>query len=387
MSVKNARMSWTFLWVVVYLALSVPAAAVDDHFVGVFSPLNGSVPTEEIIPDVPIDAIPPLVEPAFLPAAATVVVKDNDLVLGVVINGEAFAYPNKIMNFHEIVEHEVGGRPIIATFCPLTNSGVILQGGDISFGNTGALFNNNVVMYDLETRSFWSQMALGCIFGERAGEHLQTLPGVQATWGAWKALYPDTQILSEETGFARNYANDPFVIFGYSENEDIFFVQEPPIDRRLHPKAMVYGLAVNGKARAYPYELLAETNVVNDHFGEDVLIVYHPEGQMPLGYVRRFGDTTYHFSAVDTDDKGFPLLVDAETGSTWNVLGVAIDGPLAGQQLTPIASYSAYWFGWASFWEGTDIWDGSSIAPPPMDTAVEVQSWGQVKAEATTSGQ
>jgi len=165
---------------------------------------------------------------------------------------------------------------------------------------------------------------------------LQTLPGVQATWGAWKALYPHTQILSEETGFARNYANDPFVIFGYSENEDIFFVQAPPIDRRMHPKAMVYGLAINGKARAYPYELLAETNVVNDHFGEDVLIVYHPEGQMPLGYVRRLGDTTYHFSAVGTDDKGFPLLADAETGSTWNVLGMAIDGPLPASNCRPL---------------------------------------------------
>ncbi len=274
----------------------------------------------------------------------------------------------------------------IATFCPLTNSGVILEGGEISFGNTGALYNNNVVMYDRESRSFWSQMALGCIFGDRAGEHLKALPGVQTTWGVWKALHPETEILSEDTGYARNYAQDPFVDFGYTANSDIFFIQSPPIDQRMHPKNMVYGLAIDGNARAYPYELLAQTGVVNDRFGGvDMLVVYDVEGQMPLGYLRQVGDLIHHFSAAGEDEKGFPLMVDFETGSTWNILGAAVDGPLEGRQLTPIAAYSAYWFGWSSFWQDTEIWDGGNISPPP--TGVEARSWGGLKAIRSTSGQ
>ena len=385
MSIRNARTIRVFPLATALMVASALAAADVPHFAGVISQLTGGLPSSEIVPDVPIDAIPPLIEPAFLPAAATAVFKDADFVLGVAIGDEAFAYPFKIMNFHEIVEHKVGGQPIIATFCPLTNSGVILEGGDISFGNTGALYNNNVVMYDRQTRSFWSQMALGCIFGDRAGEHLKTLPGVQTTWGAWKALYPETEILSENTGYARNYAQDPFVDFGYTANRDIFFIQSPPIDQRMHPKSMVYGLAIDGDARAYPYELLAQTNVVNDRFGGvDMLVVYDVEGQMPLGYLRQVGDIVHHFSAAGEDEKGFPLMVDFETGSTWNVLGAAVDGPLEGWQLTPIAAYSAYWFGWASFWQDTEIWDGGNIAPPP--TGVEARSWGGLKAIRSTSG-
>ncbi|NKB66032.1 MAG: DUF3179 domain-containing protein [Candidatus Latescibacteria bacterium] len=339
----------------------------ERHFAGILSALSGPVPERSIVPDLPFDAIPPLPYPNFIGAAAALVAPD-DWVLGVYLEGEAYAYPINILNFHEIATHQIGQRRIIVTYCPLTNSGALIEGTDHSFGNTGALYNNNVVMYDTQTRSFWSQMALGCIFGERAGEHLDLMPIVQTTWESWQRLFPNTRVLSEHTGYSRNYQVNPYRAFEYDRNTDIFFPQETPIDRRLHPKQMVYGLARKGEALAYPYDLLGQRDLANHHFaGRDILILFDGEAQMAVGFERALGDRRLDFALLSVPADGPPLFTDSQTGSTWNIMGFAIDGPLAGQQLTPIAAYSAYWFGWAGFWPNSEIWDGQDLVPTVIE--------------------
>ncbi|MBQ36141.1 MAG: hypothetical protein CME04_07100, partial [Gemmatimonadaceae bacterium] len=120
------------------------------------------------VPDVPIDAIPPLDDPfagfgwALFEPAEDSGLRDADIVVGVEVDGDARAYPVQILNFHEIVNHTVGDRELIVTYCPLTASGIAFEGGE-TFGNTGGLFNNNMVMYDRTSRSFWSQMGLSVI--------------------------------------------------------------------------------------------------------------------------------------------------------------------------------------------------------------------------------
>ena len=260
----------------------------------------------------------------------------------------------------------------------------MFEAADIDFGNTGSLFNNNVVMYDRETFSTWSQMALGNIFGDRAGEHLTPLPVSQTPLGVWRQLHPGTKVLSEETGFrGRNYLFNVFVNFGYTEDTRIFFPQTPQIDPRRHPKEMVFGLARgDGTSIAFMYDDLAEARGANQVFdGNDIVVFYEPQGRLAQGFVRESGDQLLHFLYSGLDESsGLSLFEDTETGSTWNVKGEAIGGRLAGQCLVQIGTYSAYWFGWASFWPLTQLWGGSSIEPP---TAIKNDSWGSIKS--TTS--
>ena len=370
----------TMLILTTVLLLDGPARAV-EFVVGVTSTLTGAVPAEEIFPDVPIDAIPPLDFPAFVGAVGADLA-DDDLVTGVALDGDAFAYPFKIMNYHEIVRHFVGGQEVIATYCPLTASSVLFAANNIVFGNSGALYNNNVVMFDRETRSIWSQMALGSIYGERAGEHLQVMPVAQGTWAAWKALYPNTQVLSFRTGYedTRNYNYDPWVSSGYTENEDVWFPQRPALDDRLPLKEMVYGRSGSDGSLVYPYSELRRYIAINDHFEETALaIFFSPAGSLALGYSRVLADgRELHFDPVEnTIGDLAPQFVDSETGSTWTMLGAAIDGPLKGQQLLQIATYSSYWFAWSSFWQDSQIWDGLS----EVGTAIHGSPWGQIKAD------
>ena len=376
---RSLRMAAVLSCTVLMMGGAASASPFPDLLVGIISFLEGPVPAEEIVPDVPVDAIPPLFDPLFVLADESRY-GDDEMVVGVAIDGEAFAYPLSIMNFHELVEHDIAGHRVVATYCPLTNSAALFEAADIDFGNTGALFNNNVVMYDMETLSTWSQMALGSIFGDRAGEHLTPLPVSQTTLGVWKQLHPGTRVLSEETGFSgRNYFSNAFVDFGYSENSRIFFPQTPPIDPRRHPKEMVFGLArSDGTSIAFMYSELEEIRVANQVFdGNDIVVSYEPQGRLAQGYQRAIGDRKLHFFLATDESNALSLFEDAETGSTWNLKGEAIAGPLAGQRLTQIGTYSAYWFGWASFWPHTQIWDGSSIQPP---TAIGATGWGRIKS-------
>ena len=363
-----------------FVLLGGAAAAQEPVFVaGIVSDLIAAVPTTEIIPDLPVDAIPPIDDPLFI-AGDQAPLDDHEIVVGFAVGDEAFAYPIKIMNFHEVVTHVVGGVLVSVTYCPLTNSAAVFPTLGIRFGNSGAIYNNNVVLYDYSTRSLWSQMALGCIFGERAGEPLRLLPVAHGTWGAWKMLHPETRLLSTATGYERDYTVDPYVDFKYTTNSDVYFPQKSEIDRRLDVKEMVFGLARGGAARAYPYSMLAADTAVNDRFdGEEIVLFFSPWARLALGYDRALDGRALHFiPGVESADT-LPEFVDLETGSTWNMLGAATAGELAGSQLEAIAAYSAYWFSWASFWQGTDIWSGDDLAEG-LDTGVAATTWGEIKA-------
>ena len=259
------------------------------------------------LPDVPIDAIPPLDDPyagfgwALFDPADEVSLSDTDIVVGVEVDGDARAYPVRILNFHEIVNHTVGDRELIVTYCPLTASGIVFEGGE-AFGNTGGLFNNNMVMYDRTSSSFWSQMGLAVIRGERAGQRLRLLPVFQGTWRAWKELFPHTTVLSTETGYSRNYGRDIYLSSGYTGSREIWFPQAQPIDDRFHPKRMTLGLIGESGTRAYLFDRLAalgEHAVLNDRFESlPVVIVYDGPGSVAAPYSRVVADRALTFTVV-----------------------------------------------------------------------------------------
>jgi hypothetical protein len=196
-----------------------------------------------------------------------------------------------------------------------------------------------------------------------------------------EAVTSQYQGVAEQTGFSgRNYFSNVFIDFGYTEDSRVCFPQVPQIDSRRHPKEMVFGLSRGGSSIAFMYDDLEPTGVVNRRFdGEHITVFYEPQGRLAQGYRRRVDDQLLHFSRAGStpETTTLSLFVDAETGSTWNLKGEAVTGPLTGKRLTPIGAYSSYWFAWASFWPETGIWDGSNSVPP---TAVETVGWGQIKS-------
>lgn len=233
-----------------------------------------------IIQDVPRDAIPPLDSPRYETATEANWLKDNDIVLGVEFDGDARAYSIKILNWHEIVNESIGGKDIVVTYCPLCRSGIVfdrhLEGRLLIFGNTGALYESDMVMYDRETESYWFQVAGRAIKGPLKGKELSVLPSYLATWKEWRKLHPATLTLSRNTGFRRNYDSDPYRGYDAPNSKPAFPVSI--FDDRLPPKEKVIGILVNGVAKAYPVKL-AQGKILKDEIaGQRIEIVGDEEG-------------------------------------------------------------------------------------------------------------
>lgn len=216
------------------------------------------IPLEEILSGGPQkDGIPALLNPTFVPAERAGFLQDDDRVLAFELNGEAKAYPIKILNWHEIVNDTIGGEPILISYCPLCGTGMafdpVIEGKRYTFGVSGLLYKSDVLMYDHQAESLWSQIQQEAVTGPLTGTRLRLLPLVHTTWGAWRAEYPKTWVLSTDTGFQRDYTRDPYE--SYARSDRLMF----PVgdeDDRLPPKAWVLGVTLDGIARAYPFSEL-----------------------------------------------------------------------------------------------------------------------------------
>lgn len=330
------------------------------------------VPQNEIVSGGPgRDGIPALTTPPVVSAGeGDAFLQADDLVLGVVVNGEARAYPHAILWWHEIVNDVLGGKPILVTFCPLTGSGIVydpeLDGRAHNFGVSGLLFDNNLIMFDRTTDSLWSQMRLESICGSFRGARPRLLPVIQATWAGWRSLHPETTVVSFETGFRRNYDVYPYGSYDQIGNEQLLFPQSF-IDRRLPMKETVLGIVHEGLARAYSMSRmaavaprLAVNDVVN---GLPILVAFDAGSSMAIPFDRRLmsADRTEVRETLELDvveGGGTPfLLKDRQTGSIWSLTGEAVEGPFQGERLRQIETYSAFWFAWAAFNRDTEIHD------------------------------
>ena len=137
--------------------------------------------------------------------------------LGYESGDEAFAYPVNILNFHEMVNDVIGGDPVLITYCPLCVSGVVfsraVDGQTLTFGNTSALYQSDLVMYDHQTGTYWFQVAGEAVVGTMTGSHLDSLPSATMPWGRWKSLHPDTPLLTGvERGLVTLFARPSYGI-------------------------------------------------------------------------------------------------------------------------------------------------------------------------------
>jgi len=228
-----------------------------------------------------------------------------------------------------------------------------IEGQTYTFGVSGKLLRNIMVMYDRETESLWSQLLGQAVQGPLDGTKLTYLPSWLTTWEDWKVRYPDTLALVKGYKGSRDPYRD------YYENSQAGVLGELRRDDRLAVKQFVVGVIQDGGAVAYPWSTLNDEPVVNDVVSDvPILVVFYAETGISAVFDRRVAGQTLTFSLAEPGTPSEEMfLVDAETGSRWlGLTGQAIAGPLAGETLTRVKSTSSFWFGWKDNYPETRIY-------------------------------
>jgi hypothetical protein len=230
-----------------------------------------SVPLTEITSGgPPKDGIPAIDEPTFETALDVDWLGDREPVIAVTVEGLTRGYPIQVLMWHEIVNDELQGRPIAVTFCPLCNTSIVfdrrLDGDVLDFGTTGKLRNSDLVMYDRQTESWWQQFSGEAIVGELTGERLDQIAARIVSWNTFRTTYPESEVLSRDTGFDRDYGRNPYT--GYDDvSTPPFFGVDNDDDRRLAPKTRVVYVEVGDDAIAIPFHVFAKTPTVSTTVG------------------------------------------------------------------------------------------------------------------------
>ncbi len=300
------------------MLLLVPACAAPTQKNGF--DLSGSlVPADEIhLGGPPRDGIPALDDPRFVDAQSSRLLEAEDRVLGLDLNGRARAYPIAILNWHEVVNDAFGDDPVAITYCPLCGTGIAfdarVEGRALDFGVSGLLYNSDVLLYDRQTESLWSQIRMQAISGPLKGARLKPLPLHHTSWRAWRDAHPQTRVLSADTGFSRDYRRDPYA--GYQDDDALYF----PVTKRsnrYHPKERVLGLEIDGRHKAYPLTELARSGrprIADRLAGRDIEV--------------RFDAANQSAQAFDADGR-------------------------------PLPAVSGFWFAWFAFHPDTEVFSAA----------------------------
>ena len=248
-----------------------------------------SVPLDEILSGgPPKDGIPSIDNPKFISISEAEEWLNND------DPGIAFSrdtvdrfYPYQILVWHEIVNDTIDGKRILVTYCPLCLTGFVIdpivKGERVEFGTSGKLWKSNLVMYDRKTDSLWSQVLAEAIVGEMTGTMLPILPSDQVRFRDWKKKFPRGEVLSRDTGEKRFYGSSPYGDYFSVTNLSLSLAK--PTDTRLPHDAFVFGITINGKAKAYNTATVKSKGEITDTFqGETIVLQYDKD----LDVVRMF---------------------------------------------------------------------------------------------------
>ena len=220
---------------------------------------NSIIPKHEIkAGGPPRDGIVALSNPKFV-QVGDVKLKGDDRVLGVVIGKQAKAYPIRYLNIHEIVNDQIDQQYYAVTFCPLCGSGVVFatnisstsDRGALNFGVSGLLYNSDLLMYDRNTQSLWSQLEGQAVAGKLVGTKLNLIPVLHTTWQDWQQQHPATQVMAGHPKFNRLYRRNPYP--GYAKSKRLKFSVNHKAPNTYHPKEWVLGVTINGESKAYPF--------------------------------------------------------------------------------------------------------------------------------------
>jgi hypothetical protein len=326
----------------------------------------------------PPDGIPPIDDPVFESIAdAAEWLEDESPVMVVDVNDDVRAYPLAILTWHEIVNDVVGGVPLVVTYCPLCNSALVFERTvdtpdgevELDFGTSGRLYQSNLVMYDRQSRNLWTQFEGEGIIGERfLGTELTRVPAWLFGFRELRELHPDAQVLSRDTGHRRDYGRNPYV--AYDQEGRAPFLFDGELDQRFSAMARLVGLADGDDAVAVLLDQLAEERTVEVTVGEQDLVVLWAPGQssaldaaaidqgrdvgQTAAFAAELGGEPVRLRPGDADGR----FVDERSGSTFDLRGRALDGPLEGEQLEAVTHDDTFWFVWVAFKPDTEVVGG-----------------------------
>lgn len=313
-----------------------------------------------------VDCIASIDAPRFETVAEADWLEDDNLVISVEFNGISRAYATNILNWHEIVNDDFEGTPVVVSYCPLCNSATafvapVLQGETARFGVSGRLYNSNLVMYDRVTKSMWSEIERKVIVGPLAGASpdLDFIPLDMVPWAQWASEHPQGQVLARPTTLdpqggkpprdtdpansrmTKDYDVDPYAFYK-TNNYDTFGLKIE--DRRFDNKTMVVGIEIEGAAKAYPRDTVEAEVVINDEINGIPVVLVFDEG---TGKVSAFERPSSAMMALRDDQ----LSNDA---GGWQLDGTPVSG--TSTALQDVLSMPVFWFAWAAFHPGTEIY-------------------------------
>ncbi|MGE0688514.1 MAG: DUF3179 domain-containing protein [Dehalococcoidia bacterium] len=312
--------------------------------------------------------MPALSSPKFLGVSEVGFLADNEPVIAFVSGEEARAYPLQILIWHEIVNDVVDGKPVTITFCPLCNTAVafdrVVAGEELEFRVSGLLRNSDLIMYDVQTESWWQQATGEGIVGRYTGFELESLPVTIIAWEDFKAAFPDGVVLSRDTGYQRDYGSNPYV--GYDDIDSSPFLFKGTPDGRLAAMERVATVRAGNEVVAYPYSRLETARVVHDRIGGEPVVVLFKPGTLSvldsaaISQSEEVGSAAVFSAIVDGRELSFradgDTFADSQTGTRWDILGRGVSGAMKGRVLTPVVSGTHFWFAWAAFQPETRIW-------------------------------
>ncbi len=325
-------------------------AALDPNFrVFLYPGVDHEIRLEEITwGGVVKDGIPALTNPTHITPLEAAYLTPDEPVFGVAINGDARAYPLRILDWHEMFNDVVGGQPVSLAYCTLCGSGILYKTGEVGdesptiFGSSGFLYRSNKLMYDQKTKSLWNQFTGRPVVGELTGSgvELEILPVAITSWSDWLEKHPETKVLSLNTGFNRDYSlGRPYGEYFASAN-----LMFPALvdDKRLEPKDYVYAVRVDGLAKAWPLTDFEGGKVVNDRIGDlRVTLIGDAESRTVRAYVR--DDVV----VKATDDPN--VVLAGNRSMTVDETGLIGDD---GAMFERLPGHIAYWFAWQGFIAG-----------------------------------
>lgn len=308
---------------------------------------NLGIRLEEIVwGGVKVDGIPSLDNPKLMAASDASYLRDDDLVFGVEINGDARAYPLRIMGWNEMFNDTIGGVPVALAYCTLCGAGILFEtrlpgrAAPLVFGSSGFLYRSNKLMFDRDTDSLWNQFTGRAVSGplRTSGIELKIRPVVITSWKKWEADHPDTKVLSLNTGHNRNYGSG-VVYRAYFSSPSLMFPTIVGDENRVRRKDYVFGIRETGAARAWPISAFEKNSVINDSVGVRGVVLI---GDAATRTVRAYDRNEMTFAATDRADRV------TGPGGTWSVTEDALIGP-DGAKLGRVPGHISYWFAWDGY--------------------------------------
>jgi len=317
-----------------------------------------SIPVSDVLDGGPgKDGIPSLTGPNLISASQTSVLNDNDFVLVFKNGSEVRAYPHIILDWHEIINDNIGDVSMAVTFCPLTGTGIgwsrIINNVETTFGVSGLLFNTNLIPFDRLTDSNWSQILQESVNGELLGQKIELYQLLETDWLTARTIYPDIRVVSTDTGFSRTYGTSPYGDYNTNNSRFLFPVEK---DNRLPLKEKVLAIFEDGNAKVYRSSSFDSQNIITDTFnGKNYLIVGNTNFMFAYELSGELSGLEFNYIFGNQNNNSPDIVLEDNEGTIWNLFGEAVSGPRQGTKMSVSNAMMGQWFSIAAFYN-TEIY-------------------------------